>query len=343
MNRILAFGLFTLVFIGALPLAAAQAQNCALPADYHADTPPDGAGAPIVITVGILVSDVTAIDDVGQSLEGDFILRKTWRDPRLARLGGCRLHRSLVWFPVTDVLNSNQLRRSRGEFGADQVHIQSGGVVEYYQRFFGSVATYHNLRDFPFDSHRMRIRIAILEYPADRVRIRLDPQFGGLAALLNIPDWSINGVETTVAEEIVPEFNTTYSVLYVDILASRNGQYFVWKVMLPLLLIVLMSFAVFWIEPERFGPQIGLAATSMLTLIAFQFAMTSMLPKLSYFTLLDQLILGSTILVFGSLVEATMTSVLIVKGKTESALRLDHVCRWLFPTALVAIWTFILI
>lgn len=343
MSRFFALVMVTLACFGALPHDAAYAQNCTVPADYHANTPPDGAGVPIVITVGLLVADITAIDDVGQSLEGDFLFRKSWRDPRLAGLSGCRLHRSQVWFPVTDVLNSNQLRRSRGEFGADQIRIEADGVVAYYQRFFGSVATYHNLRDFPFDRQRMRIRIAPLEYTADKVRIELDPAFGGLAKQLNIPDWTINGVEPGVVEETVPEFNATYSVLHVDILATRNGQYFVWKVMLPLLLIVLMSFAVFWIEPERFGPQIGLAATSMLTLIAFQFALTSMLPKLSYFTRMDQLILGSTILVFGSLVEATVTSVLIVKGKTESALKIDQICRWLFPIALFAVWAVILI
>jgi hypothetical protein len=112
--------------------------------------------------------------------------------------------------------------------------------------------------------------------------------------------------------------------------------------MVPLLLIVLISFAVFWINPERFGPQIGLAATSILTLIAFQFALTSVLPKLSLFRFMDQLILGSTLLVFGSLVQATGTTVLVDRGKPEMAIRLDAICRWLFPILLIVIWGSIL-
>lgn len=220
--------------------------------------------------------------------------------------------------------------------------IRSNGIVEYNQRFFGKVATYHSLQNFPFDSHRMRIRMASFNYPIDALQLRLNTEFTGVADLLNIPDWTIGGVEAEIVEESIPEFDASYSVLHFYILADRNPQYYVRKVMVPLLLIVLMSFAVFWINPERFGPQIGLAATSMLTLIAFQFALTSVLPKLSYFTLMDQLILGSTLLVFGSLVQATATTVLVDRGKPELAMQLDHICGWLFPILLIVIWGSIL-
>lgn len=342
-KAILAAALFVMAILAVCPVDRVIAQGCAVPGDYRTDLRPDGKESPTVLTIGVLIADVTAINDVDQSLEGDFIIRKSWKDARLAGLVNCRLHRSAIWFPVTDVLNSNQLRRSRGEAISDQVHVRPGGVIEYYQRFFGKVATYHNLSKFPFDSHRMRIRIADLEYPMDALRIDLDGKFTRVADLLNIPDWTISGVETEVVNETVPEFDETYSVLHVDVIATRNGQYFVWKVMLPLLLIVFMSFAVFWINPERFGPQIGLAATSMLTLIAFQFALTSMLPKLSYFTLMDQLIIGSTLLVFGSLVQATTTTVLVMQGRPEIALKLDRTCRWFFPLLLVVTWGVILV
>ena len=38
------------------------------------------------------------------------------------------------------------------------------------------------------------------------------------------------------------------------------------KIILPLLLIVGMSWLVFWIDPELAGPQISIAVTPMLTL-----------------------------------------------------------------------------
>jgi hypothetical protein len=334
---VLALGLMSVVF--ATP---GRSQDCQIPGDYHADARPDPVGTATVVQVGILVADVTAIDDVNQTLEGDFILKKIWRDPRLAGLANCRVQRAAVWFPITDVLNSNQVSRTRGEFASDQVSIKPGGLITYHQRFFGRIATYHNLKDFPFDSHRMRIRMASLNYRVDAVRLELDTDFIRLADLLNIPDWTVQRVEAEILEEQIPEFEGDYSVLHLYVITARNGQYYVWKVMVPLMLIVLMSFTVFWINPQRFGPQIGIAATSMLTLIAFQFALTSVLPKLSYFTLMDQLILGSTLLVFGSLIQATAVTVLVDRGKLEKAIKLDHICRWLFPMLFVASWGLIL-
>jgi hypothetical protein len=114
--------------------------------------------------------------------------------------------------------------------------------------------------------------------------------------------------------------------------AERRSGYFVWKVILPLCLIVTMSWAVFWIDPSHFGPQIGLSATSMLTLIAFQFAMSDMLPRLSYLTIMDRFIAGSTVLVFSALIMSVMTGYLVSSGHQERARSIDFVSRWVFPT-----------
>ncbi|MXN66402.1 hypothetical protein GR183_15920 [Stappia sp. GBMRC 2046] len=340
----------TFIFIIALMLMAgaafvpapARADVCELPDDYRTEVLPGPEDGPTVVEMGILVADITGIDDVGQSIEGDFIIRKQWQDPRLEGVAGCRLHRSQVWFPVTDVLNSNLLRRSRGEFAADQVRIGEGGVVVYLQRFFGTVATYHQLQQFPFDMHDMTLRLAAFGYPKDKVQLTLDMRFTSLAKLLNIPDWEITGIDAEVVEEPIPELLAEYSMVKLYIHAKRNTSYYIWKVLFPLALIVIMSFLVFWINPERFGPQIGLSATSMLTLIAFQFALTTTLPKVGYLTLMDKLILGSTVLVFGSLIMATITAALVVKGQSEKALKIDQACRWLFPLALVGIWAAVL-
>jgi cadmium resistance protein CadD (predicted permease) len=88
---------------------------------------------------------------------------------------------------------------------------------------------------------------------------------------------------------------------------------------------------VFWIDPAQFGPQIGMSATSMLTLIAFQFAMTSILPRLSYFTIMDKFITGSTILVFSALVVSVVTSYLVSIERAARAHVIDNHCRWVFP------------
>jgi len=92
-----------------------------------------------------------------------------------------------------------------------------------------------------------------------------------------------------------------------------------------------MSWIVFWIDPKESGSQISVAITAMLTLIAYRFAVGSDLPKVSYLPRLDYFILGSTILVFASLLEVVITSSYARTGRLERARAIDRWSSWLFP------------
>ena len=98
-----------------------------------------------------------------------------------------------------------------------------------------------------------------------------------------------------------------------------------------------MSWAIFWIHPTQIAPQMGIGATSMLTLIAYHFALAGFLPRISYLTIADQFIMWSLILVFLALTEAVATAALVSYGMDSRALSIDRWCRWLFPLAFVGI------
>jgi hypothetical protein len=337
----LATVVFVLILIF-LPSATRAQSGCVLPEDMRTDQRPDPEGVPTPVKMGILVADITEVDDVAQSIEGDFIAKMQWQDPRLVDFAGCRFPTSAVWFPRVDLLNSNQLTRRR-TLAANQVRVLQDGDIVHVQRSFGSIATYHDLSRFPFDNHEFRLRIAEFDYSSDELILIPDEEFTDLADLINIPDWTIHDVSIQSEDIYLKELDKSLSILTLAIDASRNSGFYILKVLVPLVLIVMMSWVVFWISPEKFGPQIGISATAMLTLIAFQFAFSSVLPKLSYFTTIDLLVFGSTILVFLSLCEATLTSVLATRGRDELAARIDLGCRWLFPIALLAWWVIVLI
>jgi hypothetical protein len=113
--------------------------------------------------------------------------------------------------------------------------------------------------------------------------------------------------------------------------ATREPRYFIYKIILPLTMIVMMSWAVFWIDAKNLAPQLTLSATSMLTLVTFQFTMNDLLPRISYFTQLDKFILTSSLLVFLALVEAMTTGYLASRGKVQTANTVDQVSRIGFP------------
>src|SRR4029434_7184332 len=129
----------------------------------------------------------------------------------------------------------------------------------------------------------------------------------GLGQPLTLQDWKVTGATTRVqAYHVTP--SVELAGFTVEIAAARRAPHFVIKVTLPLILIVAMSWAVFWIEPNDANTQMSVAVTAMLTLIAYRFAVDSDVPRLPYLTRLDSFILMSSLLVFLSLIEVTITT-----------------------------------
>jgi len=70
---------------------------------------------------------------------------------------------------------------------------------------------------------------------------------------------------------------------------------------------------------------------SVLTLIAYRFAVDSQLPRLPYMTRLDAFIFTSTLLLFFSLIEVLVTTILDNNQQTARAKKIDRYCRAIFP------------
>lgn len=311
---------------------AAAANPCA-PPKIRTNIRPDPDGKATEVAVGIRMVDLLEINDVNQTITVDLAILRKWRDSRLANLEGCELSLNDIWFPELLIYNSGRLF----EKWPKEVNIGPNGEVKYLQRISGTIASHHSLHEFPFDEQKIAIQFAPLEWSLDELKLSIDNKVTGMSKQLNISDWIIDSVEAVLTTPFITAFEKYHSGIDFIISAHRIRSYYVWKVILPLCLIVFMSWCVFWINPAQFGPQIGLSATAMLTLIAFIFAATNMVPALGYFTLLDLFIGGATILVFLALLESLTTSYLVSREKNDLAKRIDRVCRVLFPLSFAAI------
>jgi hypothetical protein len=315
---------------------ASQANSCTLP-DMATNERPDPDGVPTLVTVGLDLVDLTRIDAIDQQMTVDFLVRQSWRDKRLEELAGCKAPLAGIWSPGLDFVNSGRAWLGLRE----EVRIEADGRVVYIQRHRGSLSFPHRLERFPFDRQTVRISMVAVSAHEGEVKLLIDQDFTKRSDQLLIPDWSVGMASASVGQLMVSPADPTHSRFDFQVEVERRADYYVWKVVVPLVLIVAMSWSVFWLNPARFGPQIGLSATSMLTLIAFQFAMVGILPRLSYFTVLDRFIAASTVLVFLALLETLTTAYLVSIEKNELAHRLDKVCRWLFPLTFVILFTIV--
>ena len=120
------------------------------------------------------------------------------------------------------------------------------------------------------------------------------------------------------------------------------GFYYIWQIVLPLAVVVIMSWAAFWIGRVHVGVRIGVATSSILTLIAQRFVFASLLPRLPYMTRLDYFTVGSTLLVFMALLVVVMTSYLSTIDRDPPARVVDLSARVAFPVAFLSLlgWFF---
>jgi hypothetical protein len=98
-----------------------------------------------------------------------------------------------------------------------------------------------------------------------------------------------------------------------------------------------MSWVPRWLDPKEVGTNIGIAATSFLTLVAYLFASTALLPPVTYFTRLDQFILLSTAMVFISLLHTVVTCSYAKRASSPWVHRINILSRAIYPIILIGV------
>jgi hypothetical protein len=283
------------------------------------------------------VVDINSIDSAQQTFTAEIAVVLRWKDPRLAHTGNgvVRYPREQIWHPRVGIVNeTNSVSRKM----PDSVEVEPDGTVTYRQLYVGAFTQPLRLQSFPFDRQTFRVQLVAVRYQSNEVMFVPDQvwirdglkEAGGISPSVTLPDWTIEKWELKpLVYALAPHHQ--YSSYAFEFTASRNVQYYIFKIILPLVLIVMMSWSGFWIDPVNANSQISVAVTSMLTLIAYRFAVDTQLPRLPYMTRLDVFFLISTLLVFFSLIEVLVTTILDNKQQTKLAKRIDRYCRVIFP------------
>jgi hypothetical protein len=290
--------------------------------------PGDGT-APTEVEVSIFILDITDINSAAQKFTASVYYSASWLDPRLAHDGQSTITRNLsdVWNPRLQVANAQKIFLTMPEI----VEITPEGRVLYRQGGWGDYSQSLELQDFPFDRQNFNIHVVAIGYTEAEVLLSQNPEItSGLADDFSEPAWDILSF-TNKRHPYTPIANgKSVAGHIVTIDARRNSSYYVQRIIIPLIVIVMASWIVFWLAPQE-SSQIGVSMTAMLTLIAYRFMISGLLPKIAYMTRLDIFVLAATLLIFATLVEAALCTILVRREKVATAVALDKVCRWLFP------------
>jgi len=117
-----------------------------------------------------------------------------------------------------------------------------------------------------------------------------------------LKEWTIKNVtvENVInSEKMTSSFDREKIIQYQDdriilnINVKRNINYFIFKIIIPVFLILTISWSVMWIPPNQVESRLTTSIVALLALIAYNFVFNEDIPKLSYLTSLDRYILLS--------------------------------------------------
>lgn len=289
---------------------------------------------PTEVAVRMLILDLDGIDSSQQIFTANVAMMASWHDPRLQGTVAepTVMPLAAVWHPSLQAINQQRIWRTM----APVVVVYPDGKVVQRQRVWGDFSQPLDLRDFPMDVQSFYIRVGAAGYGPDKVRFVPDKSPSGIADELSLADWEVLG-HRLVFEPYSPfgGLDPIASVAF-GFDAQRLRGYYVLKILLPLLLIVGMSYLVYWIPIGQTSTRISVSVTAMLTLIAYRFMIGGLLPKVSYMTRLDNFIMLSTVLVFITLLVAATVGAW-EDGEPGRARSVNKLARLTFPLAFIAI------
>ncbi len=336
--------------VDAEPVASTSCENVVstdpLPpvADGARATRPD-LNRPTRVAIEFHVLELREIDLVEGSYLFRGYVRTSWCDRRLA------FDRSLVgvdeqvytgataadmlgktvWYPAGFPVNRV------GDLSITEriLRIRHDGTIEQDMNIDVTLASHFDLRRFPFDRQILQVQIESFVFPASQVVLVDEGGRTGFDPSLKLPEWEIESATGSVSEVSVMRSRETFSRFTLDIRIARRPGFYLWKVFLPLVIIVAMSWSIFWMPDERFAQRSRITSTGVLTIVAYQFAFGSDLPRIGYLTLLDKAMILSFGLLAVTMLESLMISTWQERDKGR-ALRTDRASRLIFPAAYVA-------
>jgi hypothetical protein len=332
-------GRFLHVFMLILLIAAMGEMNLAsaAAADNRLIYSPDAAGKPIPVAIALEIENIPQIDEVAEQFGVDGDLLASWNDPRLAYIAAQpsdpdRIYQlGTIWMPSLDMFNGVSPRDKRYQ----SLTVSPDGTVHYAERFHANLSSRFMLRRFPFDSQLLTIHICpfvndlgveILTVASGESAVRAEQ-----SAYNSLAQWQVGAISARTGT--FRQFKKQASEVVFSIEVTRHYGFYIWKVFLPLLLMVFLSWAVFWVDPFDLSNQVEIAVTTILTVIAFAFAISATMPRVPYITFIDAFFLTCYVFVFIAVVELMTVHYTHRRRGPDASKRIRHVSRWLVPAA----------
>ncbi len=284
------------------------------------------ARVPQTVTVGVYLDHVPELDIKDNSYIADFYIWFLWKgdiDPTQS-----------VEFP--NVLDPQSLSKV-------PVYTDNGGnpkpeVLEdgrSYQSYHVQGRFWHPfpIGDYPFDEQDIALVIEDVKHSSSDLVYQVDRDGSRMRPGLSIPGWNLGSIGATVTTASFPTNfgdprvspgKDMYSHLEFRVHVARPIVGLMLKTMVPISIIILITFGAFFCKPEDIDARLCLTITALISAVALQYTTSTELPPTGYLLLIDKVYLLSYAVILLTTFSCIFTNRLETSGSPELASRLDR-------------------
>nr|WOK84219.1 gamma-aminobutyric acid receptor subunit beta-1 protein [Thrips tabaci] len=318
------------------------------PGRYNRHVRPLDADARLNVTARSFIYMLQSVEGrLHMELQMTMRLEFGFTDPRLRyadvspgtwELTGDENLSKLLWTPHVYLANErHSLRMGAAPHHDVLVRVGPDGHVLFVTRVTVSVVCSMKHGRFPFDEQECPMYLESWLDDVDELQLK----WAGVNAVdrLSLDSFSMVGWDTEelkrpringsdLHESYSDRFGSMYSSLRLTFTLSRQYGFFIMDYYMPSVLLVVISWVTFWLDPDIVPARVLLGSSTMLTFITLAVQTDRSLP-VSYFKASEIWFVGCCTFIFGSLVEFAFVNTIWRQGQSVDLKKVStkHILR----------------
>lgn len=190
---------------------------------------------------------------------------------------------------------------------------------------------------YPLDEQRLGVVLENSLHDISEIVYLADTVESGFTDDLAIPGWIFKDYvisnlyhpyKTNFGDYKIDDKTNSYSAIKFELRVTRPTNYFIWKLLFPLFIVLFASLGALLLDPLRVDSRIFLPITALLTIVFMQQAYSDALPAVSYLVLIDKIYVLAYLLIIIATMETIYTAG-IVRAEDPLTLlkvkKIDHI------------------
>ena len=206
--------------------------------------------------------------------------------------------------------------------------VRPDGEVGYVERFTLTLqAPDFDFVRYPFDRQKFDVHVVSLHRDTNYVFVP-DPEYNMMGTQLGEEEWRVGAHRTYVDSiELGPRGkNSRFTFTFP---ARRHLDYYLFRIFLPLFLIVIVAYATFYMKD--YAKRVDYSAANLMTFVMFNFTVGAELPRLGYMTFTDSILILAFVVTAVTVILNVFLKRMSISGKEDRASWVDGTVLWGYP------------